>query len=134
MAAFWRGPLESTRPGRPSADRAGLDRDIVRPATDAVLETLAERIGGGQIDDMVEVLPKELRPALERGRQRSGGRAQRMSLDEFVGRVAEREGVNYEQALDHARAVFATLRDALPDKEFSDLLQQLPHGYYEALL
>ena len=55
-----------------------------------------------------------------------------MSLDEFVHRIEEREGVTYE--LDHARAVFATLREVIPDEEFSDLLRQLPRAYDEALL
>lgn len=116
------------------ADRAAVDREAAQRAVDAVLETLAERIAGGQVDDMIEVLPDALHLPLQRGRERSGGKAQRMSLDEFVYRVAEREGVPYEDALDHARAVVATLRDALPDKEFSDLLAQLPRGYQEALL
>jgi uncharacterized protein (DUF2267 family) len=103
-------------------------------AGEAVLETLAERIAGGETDDLAEQLPEELRPSLERGRQRSGGKAQRMSLDEFIARVAEREGVSWEQALEHARAVFATLRETLSDKELSDLLSELPRGYHEALL
>jgi uncharacterized protein (DUF2267 family) len=116
------------------ADRAGLDREAARHATDAVLDTLAERVAGGQVDDMIEVLAPELRPPLERGKQRSGGKAQRMSLDEFVRRVGERERASYDDALEHARAVLATLREALPDKEFSDMLSQLPRGYQEALL
>ncbi len=66
---------------------------------------------------MIEVLPDELRPPLQRGRERSGGEAQRMSLDEFVRRIAEREGVSHDDALEHARAVVAALRDTLPDKE-----------------
>jgi uncharacterized protein (DUF2267 family) len=57
-----------------------------------------------------------------------------MSLDEFVGRIADREGVAWEDALEHARAVFATLREALPDKELADVLAQLARGYQEALL
>ena len=56
-----------------------------------------------------------------------------MSLDEFVVRVAEREGVSIEQALDHAQTVFATLREAIRDKEWSDLPAELPRGYAEAL-
>jgi uncharacterized protein (DUF2267 family) len=51
-----------------------------------------------------------------------------------VHRIEDREGVTYEQALDHARAVFATLREVVPDKEFSDLLRELPRAYSEALL
>jgi uncharacterized protein (DUF2267 family) len=35
--------------------------------------------------------------------------------ERFVTRVAEREGVSREQAVDHARAVFTTLREAMPD-------------------
>ena len=57
-----------------------------------------------------------------------------MSLDEFVARIAEREGIDYEQALDHARAVFAGLRETLGDSELSDCLSALPRGYHEALL
>ena len=116
------------------ADRAGVDSGRAAKATEAVLETLAERIAGGQADDMADVLAAELRPPIRRGRERSGGKAQRMSLDEFVGRIADREGVSYDEALEHARAVIATLREALPPKEFSDLLAQLPRGYHEALL
>ncbi|HEV7584280.1 MAG TPA: DUF2267 domain-containing protein [Solirubrobacteraceae bacterium] len=108
----------------PDAQRAG----------EAVLETLAERVAGGEADDLAEQLPDDLRRPLERGKERSGGKAQKMSLDEFVARIAEREGVSYEQALEHARAVFATLRETLTDNEFSDLLSELPRGYQEALL
>jgi uncharacterized protein (DUF2267 family) len=116
------------------ADRAALFPDQATGVPAAVLEVLAERIAAGEVDDLAQHLPDELRAALERGKARSGGKAQRMSLDEFVRRVAEREGVDYEQALEHARAVFRTLRDVVPDKEFSDLLHQLPRAYQEALL
>lgn len=113
--------------------RAGLDRHGAERALEAVLETLAERIAGGEVDDLAAYLPEELRPPLERGRERTGGKAQRMSLDEFIYRVAEREGVSAEEALDHAQAVFTTLREVIPDKEWSDLLAELPRGYSEAL-
>jgi uncharacterized protein (DUF2267 family) len=116
------------------ARRAALGIPEAHRASEAVLETLAERIAGGEVDDLAEELPEELRAPLQRGKARSGGKAQRISLDEFIARIAEREGVGYEQALDHARAVFATLRETLTDKEFSDLLSELPRGYYEALL
>jgi uncharacterized protein (DUF2267 family) len=114
--------------------RAALGAPEAHRASEAVLETLAERIAGGEVDDLAEQLPPELRQPLERGRARTGGKARRMSLDEFVESIAEREGVGYEQALDHARAVFAALRETLTDNEFSDLLAELPRGYYEALL
>ena len=67
------------------ADRAGIDRATAQRATEAVLKTLAERIAGGEVDDLVKELPAEFRPILERGKQHSGGRAQKMPLEEFVG-------------------------------------------------
>jgi uncharacterized protein (DUF2267 family) len=116
------------------ADGAGLFPDQAADAAAAVLEVLAERIAGGEADDLAQYLPGELRAALERGKARTGGKARRMSLDEFVRRVAEREGVADEQAREHARAVLRTLRDAVPDDEFSDLLDQLPRAYRDELL
>jgi uncharacterized protein (DUF2267 family) len=117
-----------------AASRATLDRSAAERAVEAVLETLAERIAGGQVDDLAGVLPEGLRPALERGRARSGGRPQRLTLPDFVARIAEREGTAPDEAGSHARAVFATLREALPPKELCDLLAQLPRDYDEAFL
>jgi uncharacterized protein (DUF2267 family) len=57
------------------ADRSGLDEDHARRATEAVLEALAERIAGGEVDDLVAQLPADLRPALERDNERTGGRS-----------------------------------------------------------
>ncbi len=116
------------------ARRAGLSPAEARRASEAVIETLAERIAGGEVDDLAEQLPEDLHPALERGKSATRGKAQRMSLDEFVERIADREQLGYEQALAHARAVFAALRDTLSDKKFSDMLAELPRGYQEALL
>jgi uncharacterized protein (DUF2267 family) len=111
------------------AARAGVDHDRARRAVDAVLETLAERIAGGEVDDLIAGLPVELHAPLNRGREATGGHATRMSLEEFVRRVAKREGVGLDEALDHARAVFATLRESIPDAEFYDVTDQLPHEY-----
>ena len=114
--------------------RGGLDRAAAERAVAATLETLAERIAGGEVDDLAEQLPEELRKPLLRGKAAGGGRARRISLDEFVGRVADREGVAWEDALEHTRAVFATLREAVPEKEWSDVMAQLPRAYSEALV
>ncbi len=111
------------------ADRAGLDPDAARGAIDAVLETLAERIAGGEVDDLIAVLPALLHPPLKRGRERSGRKATRMSLEGFVNRVAQHEGVTPDAAREHARAVFATLREAIPEREFLDVTAQLPAEY-----
>ena len=111
------------------ADRAGLDQDGARRAIGAVLETLAERIAGGEVDDLVALLPVELHPALERGKSATGGQATRMSLEQFLARVAHREGITGDEAREHAAAVFATLREAIPERHLLDVTAQLPVEY-----
>ena len=113
--------------------RADLDRVEAERAADAVLETLAERLAGGEVDDLEALLPEQFRDPLERGKVRVRGRPRPMSLDEFVDRAARREGVSFEEALAHVRAVFATLAEALPPRELRDLLGELPRGYRETL-
>jgi uncharacterized protein (DUF2267 family) len=108
--------------------RAGLDRQQARRATEAVLEALAERISEGEVEDLEAELPATLRAPLQRGLGRSRT-ATRMSVDEFLTRVAQREGVSREEAEEHARAVFATLRELISGKEFSDMAAQLSDDY-----
>lgn len=116
------------------AELAEIDEDTARRATEALLETLAERISGGQARDLEGWLPPELRSPVERARQAKGEQPLPLSLEDFVQRVAEREGVNPDEAHRHARAVFAMLREAIPPKEFADTLAQLPRDYVDALV
>jgi uncharacterized protein (DUF2267 family) len=81
------------------------------------------------VEDLIARLPLALHEPLRRGLAESGDDATSMPVDEFVLRVAEREGVPEERAADHARAVLATLREALPDAEFRDIDAQLPAEY-----
>ena len=59
-----------------------------------MLETLAERIAGGEVDDVIVRLPIALHEPLKRGKEMSGGKARRMSLvtvqlpDEYVAALA----------------------------------------------
>jgi uncharacterized protein (DUF2267 family) len=115
------------------AEHAGVERDRARRAAEAVLETLAERIAGGEVDDLVERLPLELHEPLRRGRDASGGQAQRLELAAFLHRVAEREGTSDPEAAQHARAVLAALHETVGDAEFRDVTAQLPPDYVRAL-
>jgi uncharacterized protein (DUF2267 family) len=115
------------------AEHAGVDRDRARRAAEAVLETLAERIAGGEVDDLVERLPMELHAPLRRGRDATGGQASRLDLAAFVHRVAEREGASDPEAAQHARAVLAALHETVGDAEFRDVTAQLPEDYVRAL-
>jgi uncharacterized protein (DUF2267 family) len=115
------------------AERAAVDPDRARDITAAVLETLAERIAGGEVDDLVVRLPVALHPPLERGKEATGGKATSMSLDEFLARVADRTGVTRDVALDYSRAVFQTLREAVGERELLDVTDELPAEYESAL-
>jgi uncharacterized protein (DUF2267 family) len=111
------------------AERTGLDPEGARRATDAVLETLAERIASGEVEDLVSQLPVQLHAPLKRGMAGGSGDTKRMSVEEFLRRIAEREGVTPEVAREHARAVFATLRESISE-EFFDVTAQLPNDYW----
>src|SRR3954454_18677093 len=74
------------------AERADVDLEGARRATDAVLETLAERIAGGEVRDLMARLPIELHDPLRRGSERNGGRAQPMAAGGFLGLLAPRGG------------------------------------------
>jgi uncharacterized protein (DUF2267 family) len=113
--------------------RASLDLEDVRRATEAVLEVLGYRVSGGQVEDIEPYLPAELRPPLEKGRVESGGEAKPLSDDTFVKEIARRGRLSRGQAAEAARAVFATLREILPQKEWADTRAQLP-GEYAPLL
>jgi uncharacterized protein (DUF2267 family) len=115
------------------AQRAGVDPPRAERATDAVLETLAERITDGEVDDLVSRLPFALHPPLKRGRAHRTDAAARMPLDAFLRHVAELEDVTPQMARHHASAVLATLREAVGDDEFFDVKSQLP-GEYAAVL
>jgi uncharacterized protein (DUF2267 family) len=94
------------------------------------METLGERLAAGEVEDLERLVPGELAPALELGKLHDR-KAERFDAGEFATRVAERTGENYEDALDLTRAVFAAMREKLPERELEDILAELPQGYDE---
>lgn len=111
------------------AQRAGLDRDNACKALEAVLEELAVRVSAGQINDLRAFLPHELHPALDRGLARGEGRALPLTFDEFLNEITRLEGTSRHDALTHAKAVMAVLREVVGEKEFRDTTAQLPLEY-----
>jgi uncharacterized protein (DUF2267 family) len=89
--------------------RAGLTHPDARRATDAALVTLAERITARETHVLAAQLPRDLRPFVLSPK----GGPERFDADEFVRRVGEREGVGDKEAAVHARAVLATLDEAV---------------------
>jgi putative drug exporter of the RND superfamily len=89
--------------------RAGLTHPAARRATDAALVTLSERITPRESHVLAAQLPSDLRPFVLTPK----GGPERFGADEFVRRVGEREGVDDREAAAHARAVLATLDEAI---------------------
>jgi len=114
---------------RKVAERAELDDDAALRVTEAVLETLARRIGG-DADDLTVFLPVRLHPALRRGRQRP---APSLRVEDFLVQVAEQTGASTQDAARYARAVLTTLREVVDEDEFFDLQAQLTNGYRDLL-
>jgi uncharacterized protein (DUF2267 family) len=112
---------------RTAADRAGLPVDTVERVEHATLRTLADRISGGEAQDLASQLPSrlqaDLRPAHEE--------AEAFGVDEFVRRVAERGDVGPEEARTGTVAVLTTVREAVTPGEFDDVVSQLPQEYRE---
>ena len=109
------------------ADRAGLPRDEAETLTHATLRVLAERISGGEAEDLRAQLPKQLQVDLIPPQEE----AQSFDADEFARRVAERTGIDEADAGAAVLAVLTTLREAVTSGEFDDVLSQLGREFAE---
>ncbi|MFB6141593.1 MAG: DUF2267 domain-containing protein [Halosimplex sp.] len=111
------------------ATRATLpDDDAAERAAVATLLTLGEHVSEGEADDLAGGLPSEFAETVT---DRSDETPEEFSADEFVARVADREGdgVDADAALVHVRAVMATLADEGLRGELREAREQLPDGF-----
>jgi len=111
---------------REVAQRAGLPRDQASVLTRATLQTLAERLTGGEADDVAAQLPMQMKEWLL---SHATPAAEKFGVDEFVRRVSDKANVTPEDARRGARAVFVTLRAAATAGEFNDVMSQLPKEF-----
>jgi uncharacterized protein (DUF2267 family) len=105
--------------------RVKLPYDQAESITYATLQTLAERISGGEARDLASQLPKPLHDPLAKRQEV----AEPFDVDEFLNRVWQRSGLDAEQVTDGVRAVFATVRQAVTAGEFEDVMTQLPREF-----
>lgn len=106
-------------------DRADLDsRGAAEAATRATLETLGERLAGGEPDNLAAQLPPEIGLHL----RREDGAGDPFDVEEFHRRVAEREGPGTDtgDAAFHASAVLSVVRDAVTGGVLDHVAAQLP--------
>ncbi len=105
--------------------RADLSsREDALRAVRATLETLAERLAGGEPKDLAAQLPPEIAVYLQ---QPFAGIGEPLSLADFFRLVSEREGVGLAEASLHARTVIAVLCEAVTMGEVENVRAQLPH-------
>jgi uncharacterized protein (DUF2267 family) len=107
----------------------GMTRQEAREAARATLRTLAERITRGEAEDVAVFVPGEFRELLASG----GETPEQLSVDEFVRRVARREGVDGRTAVRHVRSVFIALGKAASRDALSNLAAQLSADFYPLL-
>ncbi|GAB3979722.1 hypothetical protein GCM10029978_075860 [Actinoallomurus acanthiterrae] len=88
--------------------RGCIDGDLAERAARATPMTLAKRPSPGQACDLLEQIPAEMKPWLHPQRA-----AEWFDIDEFLCRVAEREGADVETTERHAHAVFYVLHGPL---------------------
>ena len=112
-------------------ERTGLDKQQAEKAVRATLNTLAQRLAGGEPYDLASQLPEELKETV--AFTTGAGAGVHWNAEDFVARVADREGASPEEAREHVRAVFAALSDAVSPGEFEDIVSQLDRSY-QALL
>ena len=112
---------------RTAAQRAGVPEETAERLEHATLRTLADRISGGEAQDLAAQLPGPLQDDLRPPRED----AEAFGVDEFVRRVAERGHVDPGVARTGAAAVLITVREAVTPGEFDDVLSQLPQEYRE---
>ena len=120
-----------------------MDTAIAERDASAVFTALGYAVSPGELADVAAELPNEFAALLPRG-----ARVEQPTADEFAERVARRTGVDREpamraaeavveppaEALVHARAVLATLRETVGDEEFLYVMSELPADYKRTLV
>jgi uncharacterized protein (DUF2267 family) len=109
------------------ADRAGVSRDEAESLVRATLRTLAERLSGGEAEDLRAQLPRQLQAELIPPQEEAQG----FGVEEFVQKVAARSGIDEADAGAGVIAVLSVIRDAVTPGEFGDVLAQLGRDFAE---
>ncbi|WP_130330978.1 DUF2267 domain-containing protein [Micromonospora kangleipakensis] len=107
------------------ARRSGVPVDQATAITRATLETLADRISGGEARDLAKQLPEGLDAHLRKPREH----AEPFGVEDFAQRVGARAGVDVVLAKAAIPAVLTTLREAVPGDEFEGMAAQLPSEF-----
>jgi uncharacterized protein (DUF2267 family) len=114
---------KGARPDRPTQGSGASDE--ASSAIAATLEALGECITGEEARNLADQLPKQIKEPL----QQASEDAEVCSLETFLRRVSEKEGVDAGTATDHASAVMSVLGEAASGGEMEAISAQLPQGF-----
>jgi uncharacterized protein (DUF2267 family) len=103
---------------------AGIPHDQAATITCFTLNTLAQRITLGELEDLAPHLPEQLRTCIQRE-----GPVDTFDADEFLRRIQQKIGADRPTAERVARAVLAALWTAVGPKEFHDMCSQLTKDF-----
>lgn len=92
--------------------------------TRSTLCVLGERVGSTQSRHLAAHLPDSLADVLD-----DPDGCEPFGYDEFIGRVAEREGVSRQVAARHAASVMACLLEIVPETELDYVRAALSEDY-----
>lgn len=101
------------------------DESSAVTATRATLETLGERIMGGQARNLAAELPEEVGIFLTS----TADKQVSFDIDSFWEKVSEREGEDLPEAVHHARAVVDVMQQAVSAGSINKLRDALPEEY-----
>jgi uncharacterized protein (DUF2267 family) len=107
------------------ARRIGEPYDVAAALTQTTLRTMAQRINPGEVEDLAELVPTQLRPFLLKDREKPD----MFPYEDFVYRVCQYADVDFDTAEQGVAAVMRELRDVVGPKEFADALAQLPKEF-----
>lgn len=107
---------------------ADLDEEEARDAATATLRTFGERLSEGEAADLATYLPPSFADPLVAAAPKT---PPAFSVDEFVERIAEQEGIDEETAERHASAVLGVVAEAAGESELRAAQSQLPDEYLE---
>jgi uncharacterized protein (DUF2267 family) len=127
--------------GQGSTDQGSTDRATAERVATAVLAALWTTVGPKEFKDIGSELPKDFGPLLEAATLEAppppGGEDPRfgrsLSLDEFLSQVAERTGLDRDQARTATEAVLEVLAMRVTAGQINDLKPFLPRELYAAL-
>ena len=120
----------TNRVRRTIAEHALLPPEVtVEAAIAAVMCTLTERLTAGEAHELVDALPRTLRPMFVAcALHRQGRPTMKWDRAEFLARVAGHLDVTPAHAEIVCEAVFEAVRSELPERLIEAITAQLPHG------